>query len=106
MSDGNSPDFRKSRRRKAIAEKMGFDAYGQHGQMPDPVAHAIDCILDHMHLIDQKMEQMDIAMSKAGLSVEGSGVPAMELTRLDEGGIVCQSDLKSVDITDKNQSAE
>jgi serine O-acetyltransferase len=73
-----------SRRRKAIADKMGFDAYGQHGQMPDPVAHAIDCILDHMHLIDQKMELLDSALKKAGVAVQGSELPAMDLCRLDD----------------------
>ncbi len=74
----------KSRRRKAIADKMGFDAYGQHGQMPDPVAHAIDCILDHMLLIDQKMEQLDSALKKSGVVVPGGDLPAMEPCRLDE----------------------
>jgi serine O-acetyltransferase len=73
-----------SRRRKAIADKMGFDAYGQHGQMPDPVAHAIDCILDHMHLVDQKMEQLDNALKKAGLEVKGGGLPSMDLQRLED----------------------
>ena len=74
----------KSRRRKVIADKMGFDAYGQHGQMPDPVAHAIDCILDHMLLVDQKMEQLDQALKKAGVTVPGGELPTMESCRLDD----------------------
>lgn len=75
----------KFQRRQAIADKMGFDAYGQHGQMPDPVAHAMDCILDHMHLIDQKMEQLDGALKKAGVKVPGGDLSAMDINRLADG---------------------
>ena len=91
----------KSRRRTAIAKKMGFDAYGQHGQMPDPVAHAIDCMLDHLHLVDQKMEQMDVALKKAGVPVEGEELPAMDLARLEDGKTVCAPATKVPDISKK-----
>ena len=37
---------------------MGFDAYGATSDAPDPVAHAINCMLDHIHLIDQRMQVM------------------------------------------------
>jgi hypothetical protein len=30
-----------------MAEKIGFDAYGVSGDMPDPVARAIGQMLDH-----------------------------------------------------------
>jgi serine O-acetyltransferase len=77
----------KTRQREAIAKKIGFDAYGQHGQMPDPVAHAIDCILDHMHLVDQKMEQLSDALRKAGMDVPGGEVPVMVACRLDDPAV-------------------
>ena len=32
---------------RAMAEKIGFDAYGVSGDMPDPVARAIGQMLDH-----------------------------------------------------------
>ena len=82
----------KTRRRKAIADKMGFDAYGQHGQMPDPVAQAIDCILDHMHLIDQKMEQLDSALKKAGVEVKGGELSVIELCRLEDPPVATAED--------------
>ena len=82
-----APVDEKSRRRKAIADKIGFDAYGQHGQMPDPVAHAIDCILDHVHAMDQKMEQVDLALKKAGIVMAGKDIPLIELHRLDDDGM-------------------
>ena len=34
----------KAAKRKAIADKIGFDAYGMVPDMPDPVANAVNCI--------------------------------------------------------------
>lgn len=45
-------------RRTEMAEKMGFDAYGATSDAPDPVAHAINCMLDHIHVMDQRMQTM------------------------------------------------
>ena len=45
-------------RRSEMAEKMGFDAYGATSDAPDPVAHAINCMLDHIHVMDQRMQSM------------------------------------------------
>ncbi|MFK5893691.1 MAG: serine O-acetyltransferase [Pseudomonadota bacterium] len=45
-------------KRKEMAKRIGFDAYGTSQDMPDPVAHAINCMLDHMHTVDLKMEHM------------------------------------------------
>ena len=64
-------------RREAMAKKMGFEAYGQAQQMPDPVAHAIDCMLDHLHLVDQKMKILSSALEQAGIKVN------LELPELD-----------------------
>ncbi|NOZ54937.1 MAG: serine O-acetyltransferase [Gammaproteobacteria bacterium] len=54
----------RERQRHAIAEKMGFDAYGVTKDAPDPVAHAINCILDHSHALDAKMEKMCSVIKK------------------------------------------
>lgn len=45
-------------RRAQTAKKMGFDAYGVVQDAPDPVATAINCMLDHIHVMDEKMERM------------------------------------------------
>ena len=37
---------------------MGFDAYGATSDAPDPVAHAINCMLDHVHVLETKMQRM------------------------------------------------
>lgn len=44
--------------RESMAKKMGFDAYGATSDAPDPVAHAINCMLDHMHVVDTRLERM------------------------------------------------
>jgi serine O-acetyltransferase len=44
--------------REKIAQKMGFDAYGVTQDAPDPVAHAINCMLDHIHVMDKRMCSM------------------------------------------------
>ncbi len=53
-------------RRKKIADKMGFDAYGATQDAPDPVAHAINCMLDHIHVMDQRMQSMCELLKKIG----------------------------------------
>ena len=43
--------------RQAIAEKLGFDAYGV-SDMPDPIALSIKKMLDHIHEQDQRINSM------------------------------------------------
>jgi serine O-acetyltransferase len=73
-----------SRNRERLAEKIGFDAYGLPGQMPDPVARAIDRILDHLHLIDQKMENLDSVLKTAGLGQAGAHLPEIDQPPLED----------------------
>ena len=72
-----------TRKREAIAKKMGFEAYGLTGQMPDPVAQAINHMLDHMHAADRKMEILCRALKKAGIEVEKLDLPGLELCDLE-----------------------
>jgi serine O-acetyltransferase len=53
--------------RQQIARKMGFDAYGTTKEMPDPVAVAINCMLDHIHAMDRKMEEMCTVLKEIGV---------------------------------------
>ncbi|MFK5985780.1 MAG: serine O-acetyltransferase [Pseudomonadota bacterium] len=57
-------------KRKEMAKRIGFDAYGTAKDMPDPVAHAINCMLDHMHVTDLKMEQMCKALKSMDYNFE------------------------------------
>ena len=52
-----------TQKRRAMAEKIGFDSYGQHdGQLPDPVNQALDRILDHLHAVDDRLQALDEAL--------------------------------------------
>lgn len=48
----------KRAQRHAMAKKIGFDAYGTGKDMPDPVQNALDTMLDHMHKVDQEIEEL------------------------------------------------
>ena len=74
---GQRHDDSGHQRRKAIAKKIGFDAYGTSQNMPDPVANAIDCILDHLHAVDGRLEQMGGRMSCLGADLEKLNLPSL-----------------------------
>lgn len=76
----------KSQQRQAMAKKIGFDAYGQSPDMPDPVAHAIDLILDHMHLVDHKMKVLSTALEKSGIKVN-LDMPQIDVETLGENSV-------------------
>ncbi|MDQ7016051.1 MAG: serine O-acetyltransferase [Gammaproteobacteria bacterium] len=69
--------------RAEIARKMGFDAYGVSKDMPDPVATAMNCMLDHIHAMDRKMEAMCGALKAMGL--EDPAINIEELGACDIG---------------------
>jgi serine O-acetyltransferase len=50
--------------REEAARKIGFDAYGATQDVADPVASAINAILDHIHVTDQRLEEMCQAIHK------------------------------------------
>jgi serine O-acetyltransferase len=64
--------------RKQIADKLGFDAYGVTRDAPDPVAHAINCMLDHIHVMDKRMEGMCEAMKRLGAEQPEVELPSIE----------------------------
>jgi serine O-acetyltransferase len=69
-------------RRQAIAKKMGFDAYGSTRDMPDPVATAVNGILDHIHAMDQRMEEMCRGLKDLGAEVGDLDLPELDTCEL------------------------
>jgi serine O-acetyltransferase len=72
--------------RGEIAEKMGFDAYGVTRDAADPVAHAVNCMLDHIHVMDQRMEKMCQSMKALGMEAQ------FDLPSLDQCEIISTAD--------------
>lgn len=75
------------KKREAFAEKIGFDAYGATEDMPDPVANAINALLDHVHAMDTQMENMCKGMKALGAELEEVPLPDLgpcEISSKDE----------------------
>ncbi|MGS2721947.1 serine O-acetyltransferase [Paraglaciecola aestuariivivens] len=65
--------------REKIAKKYGFDAYAVATDNPDPIAQAIGVMVDHVHLIDTKVEEMCRAINDMGGEVCGKSLPTLDL---------------------------
>lgn len=64
-----------SEKRQAFAKKIGFDAYGTSSGMPDPVANAIDIMLDHIHAMDTQMQNMCKSLKSLGTELDVVKLP-------------------------------
>lgn len=80
-------DTEKSQQRDRIAKKYGFDAYAVSPDNPDPVASAIGVMLDHVHLIDTKVEEMCKAINSMGGEVCGKSLPTLEIENFNDSGL-------------------
>ena len=67
-----------SSHRQAMAEKMGFDAYAVTSGMPDPTAHAISAMLDHLHELDARFEQLCGTLKDKGMDCSVSPLPELK----------------------------
>ncbi|MCU0935965.1 MAG: serine O-acetyltransferase [Gammaproteobacteria bacterium] len=63
--------------RQTMAQRMGFDAYGVTQGMPDPVANAINCMLDHLHATDRKLEVMCETLRRLGGELPDVDLPEL-----------------------------
>lgn len=80
-----NPDRRAQEARQAIASRLGFDAYGMTPDMPDPVAHAINHMLDHIQSMDEQIAALKRALQQQGIEVADAPLPALEHCELDHG---------------------
>ncbi|WP_018231431.1 serine O-acetyltransferase [Thioalkalivibrio thiocyanodenitrificans] len=86
-------------RREAMAERIGFDAYGLSKEMPDPVANAINRILDHLHTLDRRVDQNCHALKELGADVDDSSIPELDASDMegleDEMGGDAEDDIRA-----------
>lgn len=73
-----------SERRSAMAKKYGFDAYAVSPDNPDPVANAIGKMLDHMHLMDSKVQEICQAVQSVGGDVCTEKLPELEVDEFSD----------------------
>ena len=69
--------------REKTASKIGFDAYGETADMPDPIAEAINRMLDHIHQTDKQMQCMKQALKEAGIECNEEKIPELEGLEID-----------------------
>jgi serine O-acetyltransferase len=65
------------KRREEHARRIGFDAYGQRGDMPDPMARAINQLLDHIRLQDRRTEALCEALRDLGAQMPDVRLPSI-----------------------------
>lgn len=72
------PSGVQSQRRADTAKRIGFDAYGATRDAPDPVANAVNRMLDHIHLMDQRIEAMSRALERHGITGHFNDLPDLD----------------------------
>ena len=73
----NGHDGKESRNK--AAKKFGFDAYAVSTDNPDPVAKAIGRLLDHMHLMDDKVANLCKEVNNLGGDVCSESLPELRV---------------------------
>ncbi len=76
--------------RQAIADKIGFDAYGMTADMADPVATAIDHLLEHILKLKEQVEVLQDAVQANGIAVNAP--PPQQ--NWEDCRVDCQEDVK------------
>lgn len=65
--------------KRKFEQKIGFDAYAAAaGDMPDPVAVAFKGLIDHVQLMDDRIEQLSKELHKLGGQVPEERIPAIK----------------------------
>jgi serine O-acetyltransferase len=80
------PTTEKDIKRQEMAKKIGFDAYGVTQDMTDPLANAINHMLDHIHAMDSRLESLGKVVEQLGGVVEKTPLPGLESCEINEGG--------------------
>jgi serine O-acetyltransferase len=81
-----SPDRQaQEAQRLAIANKIGFDAYGMTPDMPDPVAHAINHMLNHIQGLDEQIEALKRVLKQQGITISEEPLPELEHCEIKQG---------------------
>ena len=68
---------------KAIAKKLGFDAYGLTHDMPDPVSRAIEAMLEHIHTQDERIEKICRLLCELDGRMSDTKMPKLDVPEFD-----------------------
>lgn len=68
-----------------LSSQLGFDAYGVRPDLPDPVAHSVNHILEHLQGLDQQIEALKVSLRQQGATVSELPLPELEHCELLHG---------------------
>ncbi len=91
-------------KRKEFAKKIGFDAYGTSSGMPDPVANAIDVMLDHIHAMDTQMQNMCKSLKSLGSELDVVELPDLGICDISSEPL--PEHVEQTDPEDKDKPSE
>ena len=74
-------------KRNAIAKKYGFDAYAVASDNPDPVANAMGIMVEHIHAMDGRIEELCQVIQDMGGEVSKERLSAMTAEDFASTGI-------------------
>jgi len=89
-------------RRAATAKRIGFDAYGATKDAPDPVANAINLMLDHIHVLDQRIEALSQVLETRGISGHFAHLPDLQVSEIQSAGVEAKTGERSGDADRRN----
>lgn len=70
---------------KQLAKKMKFSAYGTTSDTSsDPIAHTINRMLDHIHLMDRQLDDMKKVLNEAGIDYKERTIPKLDDCEIKE----------------------
>ena len=79
LTDEEKAEFAlEQQKREILAKKMGFDAYGATQDMPDPVANAVNRMLDHIHLMEERTDCLCAEVQRLGGKLEMKPMPKLD----------------------------
>ena len=58
LPKGKRKEEDKDAQREAMAKKIGFTAYAESKDMPDPVQNGLESVLDHLHKLEKELEEL------------------------------------------------
>lgn len=70
--------------RKEFASKLGFNAYGATADMPDPIALAINRMVDHIHLMDKQLNNMKKVLKDNGIDYQDEPISSLDNCEIKE----------------------
>jgi len=93
-----------TRRRADTAKRIGFDAYGATRDAPDPVANAINRMLDHIHIMDRRMEAMSRTLEAHGLTRQFEHLHDLDDCELDPASVGDEAEERQSDVKGSSSS--